>query len=59
MTSLESNSDLSCISDDDLEYNYIPDIYPDFQTEKAETTDSERDKDDLSGCRAYTDEPFN
>ena len=43
MSSLESNSDLSCISDDDLEYNYIPDIYPDFQTEKAETTDSERD----------------
>ena len=34
MSSSESNSDLSCISDDDLEYNYISGIYPDFETEK-------------------------
>ena len=33
MSSSESNSDLSCISDDDSEYNYIPGIYPDFETE--------------------------
>ena len=58
ISSSESNSDLSYISDDDSEYNYIPDIYLDFETEKAETTDSERDVDDLNGYRAYTDEPL-
>ena len=36
-----------CITDDDSEYNYIPGIYPDFETEKAETTNSEHDVDDL------------
>ena len=55
MSPSESNSDLSCRSDDYSEYNYIAGIYPDFETEKAETTNSERDADDLSCDRAYTD----
>ena len=54
MSSPESNSHVSCLSDNDSEYNFIPGIYPDFETEKAVTTDSERDVDDLRGDRAYT-----
>lgn len=48
MSSSEANSDLSCMSDDDSEYNYIPGIYLDFEPGKAETTDSECDVDDLN-----------
>ena len=55
MSSSEPNSALSCISDDDSEYNYIPGIYPDLETEKSETTARERDINDLSADRAYTD----
>ena len=37
MSYSESNSDLSCMSDDDSEYNHIPGIHPDFEKEKADT----------------------
>ena len=58
MSSLESNSDLSLTSDDDSECNYILGIYPDFETEKAHTSDNERNVDNLSGDRVYRDEPL-
>ena len=40
------------------QYNFILGIYPDFETGKAERTDSEHDVDDLSGDFAYTEEPL-
>ena len=49
LSSLESNPDQSYISDDDSEYNCIPGIYPDFEIEKSETNDREREADDLIG----------
>ena len=38
---MTSNSDLSSISDDDSEYNFIPGLYGQFETENDEESDSD------------------
>ena len=54
---ITSNSDLSSISDDDSEYNFIPGLYGQFETENDEESDS--DMNGTAGVdRAYQDEPL-
>lgn len=59
-----TNSDLSSMSDDDSEYNFIPGPYagPYYNVEKEqESNNSDSDSENeeqFDGDRAYTDEPL-
>ena len=56
-----SNSDLSSMSDDDSEYNFIPGPYAGpyyVEKEQESLNDSDSENEEFGGDRAYTDEPL-